>query len=333
MDRWGREPPPGPISIGGPAVMFLLYLDGSGVPTLPDPAHEPYVLLGLAMHESSWANLEHRARAVRRRYERPGAQIELHAKDLLANLPEQEAVADFADLDVPSRVSAITTERERRLAAAAKGGRRGTLQKLYRATSAVMHMPYPLRRRLYEDALDLVGSTPGVTLFCEAVDKPYALRRSGSVSFLKHAFEQVVSRFDMFLRRENRQTGGPPQSGLLIMDREAERESEMRTMLNSFRDEGHRWGYVEHVIDAPMFIESHECSGVQLADICGYAVRRHVKVRATTSERDSQDFLRIQHRIDREGPQLHGARHYCERGSCPCEICRVRGFGMQAKNA
>jgi hypothetical protein len=63
----------------------------------------------------------------------------------------------------------------------------------------------------------------------------------------------------------------------------------------------------------------------QLADICGYALRRYVEKANRAGSHEEKQFSRIFHKFDRAGVKLHGLRHYCAAGSCDCMICGERG--------
>lgn len=115
--------------------------------------------------------------------------------------------------------------------------------------------------------------------------------------------------------------------GLLIMDQEPSREDGYRRMLNSFRDHGHPWGNLRHVIEAPFFVESSLAPAIQAADICAHAVRRYLE--HLDGEHEVANFRRIFSKFDRSG-RLHGLRHYCARGTCRCDICVARGHDAAA---
>lgn len=159
---------------------------------------------------------------------------------------------------------------------------------------------------------------------------------------------QLVSRFDSFLSRKNysarrdidrfiyRYPGlaglenavAPyERKGLLVMDAEPSRETAYRNMLESFRNAGHEWGHLKHVIEAPFFVDSAGSVAIQVADLCAYAVRRYIEfgVPRGPNSNEERNFKRIFTRFDRSSGKLHGLRHYCNKGTCACMVCIERG--------
>ncbi|MFS8069448.1 MAG: DUF3800 domain-containing protein [Byssovorax sp.] len=194
--------------------------------------------------------------------------------------------------------------------------------------------------------LDAVGGFADVRLFAEVIRKVEA-----KDDVVGQAFTQVVSRFDSFLERTNvaaRKTLGRLQEqypsakrldfvseayahkGLLIMDNEPSRETAYRAMLSGFRESGHPWGNLKHVIEAPFFVDSALSPAVQAADICAFAVRRYIERASTDGSREQANFARIFPRFDRGSTKLHGIRHACVKGTCACLVCKERGHASPA---
>lgn len=152
-------------------------------------------------------------------------------------------------------------------------------------------------------------------------------------------FEQVVSRFDNFLyRREQWKLQKGPRrfvdQGLLVLDRDPSTESAIDAMFKTFRDHGHSFGKLRHVIDVPFFASSEKVSGLQLADVCAYVVKRYLSTGAKPGSHEKRQFQRLFPRFDRDiYGKLHGVRHYVTRGACSCLICRDRGHDGGASAA
>jgi len=279
--------------------MHLLYLDASGTPE--DINCSTYVLLGLCIHEDAWHKLEAEVATVRARYELPGVPMEFHAKDFCTLIREQSKVPDFAELAPRARHDAV----------------KGLLKR--RELLPFVHLTRAERTQLFTDLLDLVGAMDGVRLFAEAVNKS-ASRLTEPVNLVRDAFAQVVSRFDRFLRYVNTRYSS---HGMLIFDHEPTYREMLHREFVHYRLNGHPWGRVEYVIEQPFFVDSASVSAVQLADICAYAVRRHIE--HPTQAPELANMNRILHKFDRSGDKLHGIRHYCPPGSCTCRICQERG--------
>ena len=88
-------------------------------------------------------------------------------------------------------------------------------------------------------------------------------------------FADLVSRFDLFLKRRYRE--GFPSKGLIIADsRNSALSRALRKTILQFHETGTPWATMENVIESVLFLASHESPGLQLADLCSYAVWRVV---------------------------------------------------------
>ena len=249
--------------------------------------------------------------------------MEIHAKDFCVQIREQERVANFEALDRRRRHLEVKQVLEARLAAATSSAERERRREKLKSLLPFVHLSRAERSQLLADVLDLVGTMDGVRLFAEAVDKKENLRQTGRTDAVRDAFAQVVSRFDAFLSRQaiNR----PRERGMLIFDDERTYRDILHREFTTYRTSGHPWGRVENVIEQPFFVDSASVSAVQLADVCAYAVRRHIERSALANEHEIANFNRIFHRFDRSGPKLHGVRHYCQPRTCTCRVCLERG--------
>ena len=206
--------------------------------------------------------------------------------------------------------------------AAVRGPQRDKLRAKHRQTDPFVHLTRAERSRLLEEALDVVGSHVGLRLFGEAADK----RHLNIPNAVGPTFTQLASRFDSFLQRQNARPGPePPQNGLLVMDQEPTYEQYIRDLFAQYRAQGHPWGPVRHVLETPFFVDSRYAGALQAADLCAYAVRRYIERADRGATPEEQNFLRVFHQFDRAGGKLHGLRHYCAKGTCPCRVCRERG--------
>jgi hypothetical protein len=302
--------------------MYLLYLDASGTPDLKDTAQPTFILLGLTIHEGNWFALEKRVAGLKRQYEFPGVPLELHAKDICSSIKEQAEISAFETLSREARRAEVLSLREKKLAGKAPKERQVGRER-YRATEATVHLTRLERSRLYEAALELVGSHEEIRLFAEIVDKAHLLKTTGKRHAVGHAFEQVLSRFDSLLKNFARSGSGQVNNGVAVVDVDPNSDL-IRDLTTAFRTNGHHWGALEHVIETPFFVDSKIVSGIQLADICAYAVRRYIEKPDRAGSHEEKQFLRIFHKFDRAGERLHGIRHYCPAGECTCMICAER---------
>jgi hypothetical protein len=86
-------------------------------------------------------------------------------------------------------------------------------------------------------------------------------------------------------------------------------------LMRRFHREGTLWTRIERLIETPLFVDSSLTRLVQIADLCGYALRRYLE----NGETDL--FTRIFPRADRRGSVVVGVRHFTV-SSCQCEICK-----------
>lgn len=295
--------------------MYLLYLDESGVPETHPSQTSHYILFGLSVYEGTWFALDSQVRGVKGRYARGDLrEFELHAAWIRRPYWEQERIPNFGELGTEARYEAVREIREHQRENEWPGmpGRKRRRQRRYfRYTDPYIHLTLDEREQLLDDALGIVGGyRRGVTLFAEAIDKSYLNPGTDPVD---QAFTQVVTRFEAFLhrRREKRDWG------ILAVDHDEHKAQRLANMLRRFQQHGSPWRDIDRVIEAPFFFESEASSGVQVTDLCAYALRRYLE----NGERER--FEIIFEMFDRTGTGLHGLRHYTNPG-CDCIICRER---------
>jgi hypothetical protein len=318
--------------------MYLLYLDASGTPQVGDNTSH-YALVGLCVHEGTWFALDRRIRGLKRRYAYPGEDFELHVMDYNTVIDEQDKITGFEGMNSADRRANVEQLRQQRLIETAKTCSPEKLKRLrreFQRTAPFIHLTRSERSRLYEDSLELIGGHRGLVLFGEAIKKDHPAITAGHVEPVRQAFEQVVTRFDSFLERTGSWRGlsrprkTRPANGLLVFDRDLAMERNIDRQFNDYRRQGHSWGQLRHVIDAPFFVESNRLPGIQIVDACAYALRRYLDKGNKPGSHDEQQFLRISHLFDREGGRLHGLRHYTQSGTCNCLICCERGHGTSS---
>lgn len=135
------------------------------------------------------------------------------------------------------------------------------------------------------------------------------------------AFEELVSRVDLFLRRCHAE--GRPSKTLMIVDPHSSAMSAaLKRALGSFQAAGTKWGNLYNVIEAVMFLGSHESPGLQLADLCSYAMWRLVE------SGDPNLALQLVSVFDREplnsafnAGKWHGVKYF---GTDPAVLASIR---------
>ena len=130
------------------------------------------------------------------------------------------------------------------------------------------------------------------------------------------AFEDLCSRFDMFLSRLR--DAGDRQRGLLILD-ESAHQTTLQRMAREFRTLGTQWGGIHNLADTPLFIDSRASRLVQLADHVAYAVFRRYNAH------DANYIDVISPKFDSVGGVVHGLSHKQRNDPrCMCIACVSR---------
>jgi hypothetical protein len=133
---------------------------------------------------------------------------------------------------------------------------------------------------------------------------------------LEVAFEDLCSRFDLFLQRLR--STGDRQRGLIILD-ESSHETSLQQMARNFRVLGTKWGGIHNLADTPLFVDSKASRVVQLADHVAYAVFRRYNAS------DTQYFDVISGKFDSQDGVIHGLRHLQKQNAnCMCPACMSR---------
>ena len=130
------------------------------------------------------------------------------------------------------------------------------------------------------------------------------------------AFEDLCSRFDIYLRRLRSE--GDRQCGLLILD-ESAHETTLQRMARDFRTFGTQWGVLRNLADTPLFVDSRASRVVQLADHVAYAVFRRYNAH------DAQYFDVMASKFDATEGVVHGLSHkQTIDPNCMCLACASR---------
>jgi hypothetical protein len=149
------------------------------------------------------------------------------------------------------------------------------------------------RIQAIKDSLALLSSSHiSNRIFAVAVRKGAVAPRDP----VEYAFEQLSSRFDLYLRRLHLQ--GDTQRGLMIFDRK-DGERRIQQLASEFRSVGHTWGVLKNLAEVPVFMDSKASRLLQLADLVAYAVYRNFQ------NGDESFFSIIESRFD----QADGTRH------------------------
>jgi hypothetical protein len=291
--------------------MYLLYVDESGV-TNPHPSQTShYVMIGLAVHVGTWFALTRRVRTLKRAYALEGdiEKLELHAAWLLHAYREQSVIPSFEALSRNARYAAVQAWRGSREANEwlEDSRLREREKKDFRKTEPFIHLLREERERLCLEALRIVGEhRKGVTLFGQAIDKRFL---PTAVDAAEVAFSRLIDSFETFLQHH-------PENpwGVVVVDDDQTQRGRYTAMLQRLQQTEHYKGGVDRIIEAPFFLDSRSNSGVQVADLCAYALRRYVE------NQEEERFSPIFPKFHRAEGGLCGLSHLTSPG-CTCKIC------------
>jgi hypothetical protein len=136
------------------------------------------------------------------------------------------------------------------------------------------------RQQLLNDfcglALNLLSTE--LVMFSVIADKPHWFAANPGKTgddLYAELFEDLSSRFDLFLRR--RYAEGAPSKGIIIADPHKPSLSDaLKTNHRMYQRKGHRWDILYNLIETVFFLESNESPGLQLADLSAHALWRLV---------------------------------------------------------
>lgn len=134
---------------------------------------------------------------------------------------------------------------------------------------------------------------------------------------VKLAFEDLISRFDMYLSRLFRRDA-VDQKGIIILD-ESTHETSLQKEAIRFRQGGTRWRKLNNICEVPFFVNSKASRIIQLADHIAYAVFRRYDAGDLTY------FNCLEGRFDSENGIIHGLCHkQTNNQHCTCPACLTR---------
>lgn len=173
------------------------------------------------------------------------------------------------------------------------------------------------RREIKARLGDIIATRRGILFGC-AIERKYAEPRHQDPYEI--AFEDVLSRFDMFLSRCNRSVQGSAaeeQRGLIVLAQSGYQKT-LALLARHIRESGTRWGQLHNVTDVPYFAPAQDTRMLQFADFVSNAVygRYHSGI--------TRDFDRIAGKFDLDNNVVHGLAHLTLNASCSCLACFSR---------
>jgi len=295
-------------------------MDESGTPDIPGNTSH-FVLVGLSIPVRLWKTYESEINAIKNRYDLSNAEI--HTGWILRPYREQRHIPGFNSMSREQRAAESEKFRMRELHHRKKERSYRQARKTYKNTSPYTHLTCGERTDFIREVAACVSGWQFARLFAEAVDKTSVAVQRSRVSVSDQAFEQVVSRFETYLQIIDKST---PQKeyGLLIHDNNETVKKKHTDMMRKYHIQGTRWQSIDNIVETPFFVDSQLSCMVQVADLCGYVLRRYLEryERNALGDYDSALFDMVFRRADRKESNTVGVRHYTDKeNACDCKIC------------
>jgi hypothetical protein len=172
------------------------------------------------------------------------------------------------------------------------------------------------RQALLSDYQGLITSFLPVEIkfFSIICDKNYWFRanpgKKGNDLYIA-LFEDLSSRFDLFLRRQY--VSGQPNKGIVIVDHSKAALSQALLAFHKHqRKAGNRWaGNIHNIIETVFFLSSHESPGLQFADYASYAMWRFINSNDDSLIRNIAPFYDREPLGSTTNPgKWHGVKYY-----------------------
>jgi hypothetical protein len=294
--------------------MILIYIDESGTPDLPGNTSH-YVLAGLSIPISKWKKCETEVSQIKVKYLLNDAEI--HTGWLLWPYLEQSKIKDFEKMDYATRIYEVQKYRNAellRLQSSKNQKLYHKTKKNYNQTRDYIHLTFLQRKQFILEIAQLIGNWSFARMFAECINKIYFNPVAAKVTVDEQAFEQLVSRFEQYLSIYSI-TLKEKKYGMLIHDNNDTVSKRHTQLMKHFHKSGTFWTTITHIIETPLFVNSQLTSMVQLADVCGYAIRRYLE------KNEDLIFNEVFKISDKKHGKVVGIRHFTE-NTCNCKICK-----------
>jgi hypothetical protein len=293
--------------------MYLCYIDESGTSDVPGNTSH-FILAGLSVPIWHWNDCDRGLAQIKRGFGLEDAEI--HTAWLMRRYLEQSRIPDFDKMDRVRRRSEVERARNielLRLQRLPNKQHYRQVKKNYQHTSDYIHLTHREREQFVYEVAECVAGWGFARLFAECIDKMHfdPIRTGRSVD--EQALEQVVSRFEQFLRavssRKNERA-----YGLLIHDNNETVARRHTSLMKTFHRSGTLWTRVQNIVETPLFVDSQLTGMVQIADLCAYGLRRYLE------NGEERLFDKVFQRADRRDGITVGVRHFSP-STCKCKIC------------
>ncbi len=295
--------------------MHLCYVDESGTPDLPGNTSH-FVLAGIALPIHNWKDSDEQISGIKDRFRLQNT--ELHTAWIARAYQEQNKIHDFDKLDDGARRVRVEQYRKAELLRLQRSGNSSQYRqtkKSYKHTAPYIHLTHAERMDYLRSVGDCVSHWSYARLFAECIDKIHFDSSRSTATLDEQAFEQVVSRLELYLENTRNRQSGDRNYGLLIHDNNQTTARRHTLLMKRFHRRGTLFTRVTNIIETPLFVDSQLTSMVQVADLCSYALRRYLE------NNESDLFQRIFRIADKNSRGVVvGVRHFTKK-QCSCEIC------------
>jgi hypothetical protein len=294
--------------------MYLCYIDESGTSEIPGNTSH-FVLAGLTIPIWKWNYCERRISSIKKKFQLEMAEI--HTGWILRNYTEQNKITNFEKLSPQDRRYHVETLRKQELLRLQKSKNPKAYKqtkKNYKQTEGYIHLTFQERKEFIKAIASEIGTWSFSRLFAECIDKVFFNPRKSTLTSDEQAFEQLVTRFEKYLKSCNNTPEGKKYYGLLVHDNNDTIAQKHTQLMKKFLRYGTFWTSIDNIIETPMFVNSELTSMIQLADVCSYTLRRYLE------NGEEVLFDEIFKRADRKGKTVVGVRHFSN-PACRCKIC------------
>lgn len=295
--------------------MKFCYIDESGTPEVPGNTSH-YVLAGLTIPVDKWKFCEMEVNKIKKKYQLDNAEI--HAGWLLWPITEQGKIKDFDKLDSKTRIYEVQKYRTSELLrlqtspTPQKTKQYHRTKKNYRLTKEYIHLTLKERRQFVFEIAKMIGGWSFCRLFAESIDKIHFNPAIAKSSIDEQAFEQLVSRFEQYLKFQK-----PVECGLIIHDNNDTVKKKHTDLMKKFHQTGTFWTTIHNIIETPLFVDSQLTSMIQLADVCSYSIRRYLEKGETDL---FNEVFKVADKL--KSGKVVGIRHFTAH-TCTCIICKA----------
>ncbi len=293
--------------------MIFWYIDESGTPDVPGNTSH-YILAGLAIPVAKWKFCETDIQRIKAKYLLENSEI--HTGWILWPYFEQSKIKDFEKMDYRTRRYEVEKYRNAellRLQSPRTSSQYHKTKKNYKSTRDYIHLTITERKNFILEIASLIGKWGFCRLFAECIDKIHFNPAATKLSVDEQAFEQVVTRFEHYLKIYST-TSKQTHYGLLIHDNNDTVKKKHTDLMKNFHRNGTFWTSINNIIETPMFVDSQLTSMVQLADVCSYSLRRYLE------KKEELFFNEVFKCADKKDGKVVGVRHFSTH-NCNCKIC------------